>query len=235
LAHELGHALFTREIGSNQWINDDPDPNADASRIHNSDPQNLMFPNVPMNPVISPAQRSQAKESDLTLRQTLAIGYRENKTFKLGVRLRTLHVHSTDDEAFSDDALESTWNFTVSTGLIRNTKPWNMDPLHWQDYSLNLDYPLLELSSDNDKLVIEVTGTDWDFWSPNDALAAIKKEWLKGGDTWGSNSTDPVIPGGLPGDHREHVSNDEIDYSLTYNIRVDDRPNEVHFREICSE
>jgi hypothetical protein len=239
LAHELGHALFTREIGPNQWINDDPDPNADASRIHNSDPQNLMFPNVPMNPVISPEQRSQAKESDLTLRQTLAIGYRENKTFKLGVRLRTLHVHSTDDEAFSDDALESSWNFTVSTvkpdgtKLTSGTKPWSMDPLHWWDYPIELDYPLLDVSSDNDKLVIEVTGTDWDFWSPNDALAAIKKEWPKGGDTWGSSSTE--IPGGMPGDHREHVSNDEIDYSLSYNIRVDDRPNEVKFRDICGE
>ena len=243
LAHELGHALFTREITHNNWINDDPGPKPDASKIHNSDPQNLMFPSVPMNPVISPEQGFQANKSDLTHHhQPLAYGYRENKNFKLGVKLLTLHVHSSSDEAFSDDLLESTWTFTVHTENANGDKltapdpqTWSMDPLHWWDYPLDLDYPLLEISSDTDQLVIEVRGTDWDFWSPNDELAPITKKWPKGEDTWGSNSTDSVIPSGLPGDHREHAANDEIDYSLTYNIRLIDRPNEVKFRDICGK
>jgi hypothetical protein len=51
---------------------------------------------------------------------------------------------------------------------------------------------------------------------------------------WGSKDKDPFIDGGQLGDHREHPArNDEIDYSITYNIRVDDRPIEVIFRGIC--
>lgn len=242
LAHELGHALFTRESAPHTWINDDPDPGMDVSnKIHNSNPGNLMFPKVPANPVISTAQSSQAKKCDLILDQRLTYEFKENKNYKLGVKLKQITVHSSSDEATSDDALESSWAFKVSivkndglTEVDSKTETWNQDPLHWWNYDLNLDFPSLSVSSDTDMLEIEANGSDWDFWSPNDALAPVKKEWPKGVDMWGSDSTDTSIPDAQKGDHREsHVSNAEIDYSLTYNIRVDDEPRDVVFRKIC--
>lgn len=229
LAHELGHALFTREIATLTWINDDPDPKRDASKIHNQNPKNLMFPSVPANPEISPEQMFQAKQSALTKDQTLATGFKETKPFKLGVKFKKIKVDWSSDEYTSDDALESTWKFDVTVvkqigAPVKNpTQTLTIDPLHWWDYDLNqfnLDFPIDVF--DADIVEIHVTGEDWDFWSPNDVLPEIKKTHEKGGDNWGS------------GDHVETGESGDIKYSLAYNIRVDDQPRETVFRTICA-
>jgi hypothetical protein len=239
LAHELGHALFTRNINAHTWINHDPDSKRNPSDpIHNTDSENLMYPKVHDNPVISLEQSAQAKKCLLTHDRRLVFGFKENKNFKLGVKFKNMDVHHSSDEAGSDDALESSWTFKASIvrssdgfELTSKTENWNQDPLHWWNYELNKDLSPLEVSSDTDKLIVEVTGSDWDFSSPNDTLPSIREEWLKAGDTWGSESTN--IVGGQLGDHIEHRSSDDIDYSLIYNIRVVDRPKETVFRALC--
>jgi hypothetical protein len=238
LAHEIGHALFLRETGSNVWINDDPDPSMDPNNTgHNTSPQNVMFPSVSQNPVVSSEQASQARRSRLVRLKDLAFGFTDNKPFKLGVKMKTLHVDWTSDELFSDDALESTWKFRVKTGIEDDTKVHTDSRFGSGDHALpaSLDYPLLEVASDTDELQIEVTGEDWDFWSPNDALPKLEKKWTKGQDLWGSGSSTPT---GAPlGEHKEGPKeNGDIKYSLTYNVRVDERPIEETFRssnDIC--
>jgi hypothetical protein len=234
LAHELGHALFTRAAGPQSWTNDDPDPSQSAGdRLHNANPQNLMYPNVSADPRISPEQVTVAQRSHLVTLQQLTFGFRENKRHKLGVTLKTLHVDWAHDEALSDDALESNWTFAVGTRNTKGTRPYTHNRLKSGDYKLSdtYDYPLLEVGSDNDELTIDVTGTDWDFWSPNDPLPEIHKKWPKGTDLWGSMSSDNGDP---VGQHTEGpLENSEIKYSMTYAIRVDDAPDEQIFRRIC--
>jgi hypothetical protein len=235
LAHELGHALLTRKDGA-KWINEDPDPKRNPKDpIHNTDPGNLMFPNVSDAPIISPAQTNQAKQSILMHDKELAFGFRENKNVKLGVMFENIDVHHSSDEG--DDALETSWQFKVSvlrpdnSVVASQTQSWNQDPLHWWKYDLNLNFPLLEVSSDDDKLVLEVSGIDDDTFTPNDVLPGITDEWLKSVDTWGADSTNVV--GGQPGEHIAHRNSEDIDYSMTYKIRVDERPKSIIFRSLC--
>src|SRR5215212_1650421 len=248
LAHEIGHALFLRDIGSGQWINDDPDPSMDPNnRGHNTSPQNLMFPSVSPNPVISPEQESQAKLSQLVRIKDLAFGFTDNKPFKLGVKMKTLHVGFTSDEIFSDDALESTWKFTVQAGQKPPVTKTLMDNrLGAGDRDISppnaapdvLDFP--DLEPGDAPITIKVTGEDWDFWSPNDTLPELFETHTKSEFLWGSDSSTPTS---APlGDHtrptppNNPVENDEMNYRLTYNVRVDQSPIEKKFRdegEIC--
>jgi len=98
------------------------------------------------------------------------------------------------------------------------------------DAEADLDFPNLQTSSETDKLVIEVRGIDVDF-GPNDILPPVKEEWLKGKDNWGSESSN-IFDGQL-GDHIQHEESGDINYDLTYNVRVAERPNEVIFRALC--
>ncbi|MEU4494864.1 hypothetical protein AB0F96_15800 [Streptomyces sp. NPDC023998] len=234
LAHELGHALFVRLTGPNSWMNEDPDPGRNVSdRLHNANPPNLMYSSVSEKPSISPEQVMVAQKSRLVTRQSLFYGFRENKRYKLGVDIKTLHVDEVSDEITSDNALESSWMFAVGTSIIKNRKPYENSRLTPGDYDLSgsFDNPLLEVESDTDKLTLDVTGTDRDFFPFNDELPHIHKEWSKGEDLWGSTSSDPGAP---TGQHQEGpVKNDEIKYSVTYAIRVDDAPLEEIFRHIC--
>jgi hypothetical protein len=244
LAHEVGHALLVQKIPPPEnWANADPDPERDPnSPGHNTNAQNLMFPSVPQNPIISDPQQAVAKSSLLVSEQMLVFGFKDSTFRKLAVTIKTLNVTQSSDEWTSDDELESEWKFRVSTirksdgaVLLANTKLWTKDPLDWQEYTLNLDYPLLPLTSDDDELKIEVTGTDWDFWSPNDIIRPITKVWAKkdaaGTEVlWGMASTN--IPGGQNGDHVESVATETINYSVTYNVKPDDVP-ETRFRTIC--
>ena len=236
LAHELGHALFTRRSGAS-WINHDPGPGTNPSnRPHNTNPQNLMFPTVPPNPQISSQQIAQAKQCLLTLRQNLTFGFKQNKPFKLGVRMKTLHVKMTDDEAFSDDALESKWVFRVgrqpqggaaATTTTIDTKNFAQATLKVRDYHLGLEFRPVELT-DTQELVISSTGFDEDFWSGNDNFPESRQVHKKGGDMWGANSGAP------PGDHKPpEKSSSDIRYTMTYNIRVVDAPREDVFRNLC--
>ncbi|MER5463828.1 hypothetical protein ABT010_24685 [Streptomyces sp. NPDC002668] len=236
LAHELGHALFTRSAGPSSWMNEDPDPGRnDNFPIHNTNPQNLMYPSVSVNARISPEQVTVAKESRLVTRQPLVYGFREEKRFKLGVNIKTLHVDSVSDENFSDNALESTWTFTVATSKTKeSSKVFANSRLTPGEYDLSRDYdfPLLEVESEEDKLTIAVTGWDWDFWSPDDDVPSIRAEWSKDEGLWGSRLGS--TSGAPTGQHKEGpVENSEIKYSVTYAIRVDDAPSEHIFREIC--
>jgi hypothetical protein len=243
LAHEVGHALLVRETVPNTWINDDPDPNGDpADKVHDKDPQNLMFPSVPNDPDISPPQGAQARESLLTRGEDLAFGFRENKPFTLGVTFKKLIVHSSSDEATSDDALESSWNFKVSvvrtdeSVVATETRTWTRDPLHWWTYDLtdpdvaNVGLPVLQLSADTDTLAVEVTGTDEDF-GPDDNLPSVVKAWERAESNWGSDVVDPSVPGGQKGDHLERRTDGNIDYELVYNTSVVDQPKEQVFRD----
>lgn len=236
LAHELGHALFTKSVGQ-AWENHDPGPNQDPSNpIHNANSANLMFPSVPEHPTITVQQGVQAQQSLLTHQRDLVIGFRENKPAQLGVKIKSMTVHHSKDEWTSDDALESRWNFKAS--LVRNVdnveltsknEGWHKDPLHWFTYPLDKDlYPLV-VTSDSDKLVVEVTGMDIDF-GPNDTLPSIRKEWLITDAKWGSGGTN--IPNGSLGDYVEERESEEIKYSLTYNVRAD-LPIEDVFRSVC--
>ena len=238
LAHELGHALFTRRVGT-QWINDDPDPERDSTKIHNKDRKNLMFPILSVeDPVITPPQTEQAEKCRLTHDRGLVFGFKEDKRLILAVIIKTLTVTTSSDEITSDDLLESAWNFRVRTEqpsgsvLVGSTKPWAMDPLHWTTYTIEFDYPILDISSNDDKLIISVTGVDYDF-GPNDILPPINKVWTMNDAFWGSDSTDPSIPGGMKGDHTEHAQGPDIEYSIMYNVRVVSRPKEEVFRTLC--
>ena len=246
LAHEVGHALLVREKSPNLWFNDDPDPERDPGKpIHNTNPQNLMRAIVPPDPKISSPQQEVARKSLLVREQKLVFGFRNGTIRMLGVTIKKLNVTRSSDEWTSDDELESKWKLKVSTirksdgaVLVGNEKHWNKDPLDWQEYTLDFDYPLLPLTSDADELKIEVTGEDWDFWSPDDIIRPITKVWKKAdldpvtGEEvlWGTNSTN--IPGGQKGDHVEVVAYSTIDYSVTYNVRQDDG-SETRFRTIC--
>jgi hypothetical protein len=194
-----------------------------------------MFPKVPVNPVISPVQSSQARKSTLVIDQSLAFGFKEKKKFSLGVKLKQLHVSNTSDEGFNDD-LESKWTFTVITVKNDNITKVSGENVNWENsdlgasnFVLNIDFSPLEISSDTDKLVIDVTGLDEDDWpNPSDIFPSINKQWLKDEGTWGSDST--TLPGGGKGDHIENLppgsDTGDIDYALSYNIRVINRPNE---------
>jgi hypothetical protein len=249
LAHEIGHALFLRDIGSGKWINDDPDPGMDPNnRGHNTSPQNLMFPSVSPNPVISPEQGTQAQSSQLVSIKHLAYGYTDNKPYKVGVKMKTLQVGFTTDEAFSDDALESTWKFTVTAGQKPPVTKTLMDNrLGAGDRDISppnqapdvLDFP--DLEPGGGPITIKVEGEDWDFWSANDILPELFETHHKEPDLWGSKSSSPTS---APlGDHtrptppNEPVQNYEsMNYRLTYNVRVDQKPIEETFRdpgEIC--
>jgi len=241
LAHEIGHALLTRSIGSGQWTNEDPDPQQDpASPLHNLNPQNLMHPVVGQNPVVSAPQASQARQCLLVHENGLVSGFRENKPFKLGVKFKSINVKKTDDEAFSDDALESSWVFKASVldandaELSNKSHSWSKDPLHWFNYALDMDYLSVDLPTTSHKLRVSVNGTDWDFWSPNDDLAPIDQTRPQGTDKWGSGSMDPGIPNGQMGDHIGSASDDEIDYSVTFNIRLEQEPQQTTFRSVCA-
>ena len=250
LAHEIGHALFLRDIGSGQWINDDPDPSMDPNnRGHNTSPQNLMFPSVSPNPVISPQQETQAKSSQLVSIKDLAYGYTDNKPFKVGVEMKTLHVGFTRDEGFSDNNLESTWWFTVTAGQKPPvTKTFKDNRLGAGDRDLSfanqapdvLDFP--DLEPGDGPITINVTGEDWDFWSANDILPVLNETHYKDPDFWGSESSSPTS---APlGDHKRPtppndpvVNSESMNYRLTYNVRVDQKPIEKKFRnkdhDIC--
>jgi len=245
LAHEVAHALLVRETAPNKWINDDPDPDGDpANKIHNKNPGNLLFRNVPDNPLISFQQGSQARASLLTHPEDLAFGFRENKSFQLGVTFKKLIVHSSSDEAGSDDALESSWNFKVSvvrsdkSVVSSSNKSWSKSPLHWWTYDLtapaeDLNFSPFQLSSDTDTLAIEVTGVDEDF-GPNDNLPSVRKDWERLEGNWGADIIDPSISGGQKGDHLERRTDENIDYELVYNTRVVDQPQEQVFQNpIC--
>jgi hypothetical protein len=141
LAHELGHALFTRRNGLDPqgnviWLNDDPDDNQDpASPIHNLDPSNLMYsgPHPDSNPQITEKQKNTAEVSVLVRPEDLAFGW---EIHKLAVAFKKMIVHETHDEAGSDDALESLWHFEVgllksdyTTAIPATRKDWRQDPL----------------------------------------------------------------------------------------------------------
>lgn len=240
LAHELGHALLTRDKGSGQWINDDPDPMRDPSVTgHNLDPQNLMFPVVDKNPVITPPQASVAGQSPLVHQENLVFGFKEAKPFKVGVDFKSMTVTTSSDEWSSDDALESTWEFKVSVldssknVISTESKSWTKDPLHWWTYDLNelkgtnpppgsVTFPSIKIPSKADDLEISVTGTDWDFWSPNDELPGISHS-EKSSDKWGTGK----------GDQSKSASNNEISYSVLFNTTLEDEPKETKFRSIC--
>jgi hypothetical protein len=172
----------------------------------------------------------------------LAFGFTDNKPFKLGVKMKTLHVGFTSDELFSDDALESTWKFTVQVGQKPPvTKTFKDNRLGAGDCDLSwanqvpdvLDFPDLEPGAD--PITIKVTGEDWDFWSPNDTLPELNEVHTKNEFLWGSGSSTPTS---APlGDHTRPtppnapVENGEMNYRLTYNVRVDQRPIEETFRD----
>lgn len=240
LAHELGHALFTRQIGTNTWINDDPDQNMDpSSKIHNKNSQNLMFPNVPTVPVISATQSAQAKSSHLVFLEDLVFGFKDTTPFKLDVSMKTMHVEWTDDELFSDDALESSWDFHVKTksGKTDSKKSFSDNRLNPGDRDLSSnDLGLkfsVEMASDSDELIINLTGEDWDFWSPNDSLPTLGKTWTHSDSLWGSGLS--TSPSGILGEHKDGPhTNDEMEYWLTYQISLISKPdNDVIFRHIC--
>lgn len=236
LAHELGHALFTRSVGSGQWINHDPDPNADASKLHNTDPRNLMFPSVPDNPVITPPQSSQAKQCALTHDQGLVFGFKEDQPLKLGVKITTLDVKDSWDELTSDDELESSWTFSVNVAPKNAPAPptmvhtFNRDPLEIQVHTLNLDFPNLDILSDDDELKVSMRGTDSDF-GPDDVVVDVVEQWNKQKENWGAGGA--TISLGQNKDHDVEIKNDEIDCKITYNIRVDHVPAEIIFRNVC--
>jgi hypothetical protein len=263
LAHELGHALFTRSIVAGTWINDDPDPKMDPkNNIHNTNLQNLMHVPTPDLPVISAVQSEQAKNCHLVLHdQDLVYGFTDNQPFKLKVLMQKLHVAWTDDEWLSDDALESTWTFYVQTGKTDSSAPDNFkvtttnsreyenSRLHGGGDNEGVDYGLTDKDGllnfsvqipplSDDELRIVVTGEDWDSWpNPNDHLPTLRKTWKKDDFLWGSGSStrsDGHPPSGIKGEHIEGPNeNGEIGYWLFYQISLESQPVTHKFRQIC--
>ncbi len=241
LAHELGHALLTRSAGPGQWTSDDPDPQQDPMNPgHNLNPENIMHPIVGPNPSISREQIEQVRKSALVKERPLVSGFTEGKPFKLGVKFKTINVKKSDDELFSDDALESSWVLRVTGFDAAGTEiagpkqhKWNMDPLHWKNHDLGLEYLSVELPTAAHRLRITINGSDWDFWSGNDDLAAVDQTIPMGVDKWGTTSTAPQLPGAPAGDHFGSASDDNITYEATFNIRLEDEPRNTSFRSIC--
>ena len=232
----MEHTLPTRQIEHDQWEAEDPGPGRNAGDPqHNVNPHNLMSPMVAADPQITPEQVSQARGSRLVSSQKLAFGFRENEPYKMAVKMKNMHVDWTEDEATSDDALESKWEFRVKLGLDNSMIAWEHSRLKAGDYDLShMDFAFRNMKSDDDKLISDVTGEDWDFWSANDPLPRVYKEWEKGTDLWGSGSRDD--PNAALGDHTHGpVENAEMKYSLTYNIRVWSKPEEQIFRSICAD
>lgn len=238
LAHELGHALFARRVGGQSWTNSDPDPMKDPNNeIHNTDSQNLMFPHVLTNPQISPTQEAQARASQLVTAPSLVYGFLDNSPYKLDVVFKTMHVVWTTDEAGSNNALESSWSFTVRARGHAATQPYYNDDLAGStDCSLNLAILDISFPRDpegppiNDTLTIDVTGTDRDKNSGHDSLPAISKVWQRHQNLWGSGLSSNGLP---PGNHREHPpANAEMEYWLDYSINLRQRPRDVIFRDI---
>jgi hypothetical protein len=194
-----------------------------------------MFPSVPQQPVITAMQKGVAEASHLVRDDAgLVFGFSDNVPFTVAVSMQTLHVDWTDDEAFSDDALESTWQFRVHTGASDTTGTFVESTLGSGNRTLppHLWFPGVILASDTDELIIEVTGTDWDFWSPNDDLPKLEIKRAKGQDRWGTDSTN--IQFGVMGEHKsEPVESGDIKYSLTSLVTLEAQPSETIFRTIC--
>ncbi len=242
LAHELGHAIFTRETPTKGvWTNDDSDLNRDPNQpIHNADKSNLMFPYGLGSSVSSKqAELAQSPENfsplarrTLVQARRLVFGFVEDKQPRLGVLFRSLKVNYSSDEISSDDELESLWSFSVKIAQVDGTtvlfpiRSWSRDPLEVRDHPFTgnnaeayIDFADIRPMSASDKLIIEVAGRDQDY-GPDDDLPSLKNEWSKDPDTWGL------------GDHTMHAEDSEINYDVTYNIRVDEWPIKVTFRVV---
>jgi hypothetical protein len=244
LAHELGHALFARKDDSNNWFNGDPDnddPNNDdpdqKKEIHSKNPQNLMFPNVPPIPVISPKQSAQANSSDLVLDdQDLVYGFIDNTPITLKVTMEVLYIHSISDELldelFNADCLESWWRFHVQTGKTNANGDFTVTSVNfaanWTNSCLRATraYDLRGLVNVNitmasdDELLIAVFGGEGDnFYNSDDSFPVSRRIFRRTDSNWGSGFT--THPSGVIGRHLDHPpKNDEIEYSVSYMISV---------------
>lgn len=247
LAHEIGHALFTMKTPLNTWQNLDPDDEQDPQDPwHNTSPRNLMSPHLPPDPLqpnrqlgthITDVQAERARMSPLLDENRFLVSGFRTQEWTLAVEFKDITSHGSADG--NDDVLESSWTLSASTedasrSRVRSSlsDTWSQDPLHFWNYKINKTLKPLKIKEESDVLNISVAGIDDDDY-PNldDNLVGINDDWLKSVDTWGSQSSN--VPNGLPGDHAVNRSDENISYTLTYNISVLQQPTQTTFRAVC--
>jgi hypothetical protein len=238
LAHEIGHALFTHKQGTT-WINHDPGPGTNPSdRSHNLNPSNLMHPNVPNNPEITPRQAALARSCLLTLREDLTSGFRDGSPVKLGFRWKQIHVFEEDDEIGSDNLLESQWHFRVQSTkspVFNELRGFNESALGIGIRPLpsTLDFHPILMRGNDDTIKLTVRGIDEDSASHHDTFPVIEKTIVKGNDLWGTTSKSGDDATSI-GEHTlGRFHSDDIDYSITYHIRLILDAHDHIFRTIC--
>ncbi|PHE13626.1 hypothetical protein COF59_13710 [Bacillus pseudomycoides] len=232
LAHEIGHHLFVREepIGSGNFVSTNPDPQGvydpndptitfDPVNGHDKR-QDFLMHGVVNGTKISPIQCAIINRTSKLVKVDnclTSFNPPSGVLRRCTVEFKKMHVFNVSDEICSDPHLESTWSFkvwrrnkvTLQQDLIKD-QPWVESNLFGpKDFDLTwLEKVTVDITDLNQEIVIDLTGSDEDSCSGNDALAVVVEQWGQT-DDWGN------------GPHEPSSENDEIHYQLFYNIKTE--------------
>ncbi|TES52126.1 hypothetical protein E2L07_14570 [Halalkalibacterium halodurans] len=187
--------------------NDDPSPNADPNnRKHNSDSNNVMFPNAGTQTTVE--QRLLARKSKLVVEDFCDVKFVPEFPKKFEVEILSIGVHEVDDGLFDSD-IEVRFNFKIND----TTLSWEHHQIEPSavPYHIGVRTNVL-IHTPDDEISLEITGVEFDV-NQNDPLPSFSRTFGQADQWWGTNVPNP------PGFHSTLIlENDEIKCEIFFKI-----------------